>query len=158
MMFGEYFPNPGTFPHPDQLSAVTLLDALLVEAWATCVLAFVIFALTDQHNTATGRDKVAVPALIGATVSVLVSLYAPLTQAGMNPARDLGPRVFAAMAGWGTVALPGPRGGFWVYVVGPIVGALVGAALYDLVVSKVVRTLLSQRIQPVDVDRDRRVN
>ena len=93
-----------------------------------------------SHTALAHRDKVAVPALIGATVSVLVSLYAPLTQAGMNPARDLGPRVFAAMAGWGTVALPGPRGGFWVYVVGPIVGALVGAALYDLVVSKVVRT------------------
>jgi glycerol uptake facilitator-like aquaporin len=63
---------------------------------------------------------------------VLISLFAPITQAGWNPARDFGPRVVAFLAGWGDIAIPGPRNGFWVYIVGPLVGGPIGAAVYDL--------------------------
>ena len=45
-----------------------------------------------------------VPFFIGFSVAVLISLFAPLTQAGFNPARDFGPRLVAAAAGWGSVA------------------------------------------------------
>ena len=88
----------------------------------------------DTHrlqNDALGREKAAAPLLIGFTVAVLISLYAPLTQAGWNPARDFGPRVVAAISGWGSVAIPGPRNGFWVYIVGPCVGAPVGGLVYQ---------------------------
>lgn len=65
------------------------------------------------------------------TVAVNLALYAPITQAGWNPARDFGPRVIACAAGWGKVAIPGPQNGFWVYVVGPCLGAPLGAALAE---------------------------
>ena len=80
--------------------------------------------LPRRHSTTigSGKHKVPVPILIGATVMVLISLYGSLTQAGLNPARNLGPRIVAAMAGWGKIAIPGPRNGFWVYVVGPLFG------------------------------------
>ncbi len=52
--------------------------------------------------------------LIGLTVAMLISVLAPLTQAGLNPARDFGPRLVALWAGWDSVAIPGPRNGFWV--------------------------------------------
>jgi len=64
-------------------------------------------------------------------VAVNLALYAPITQAGWNPARDFGPRVIACAAGWGKVAIPGPQNGFWVYVVGPCLGAPLGAALAE---------------------------
>ena len=139
MIFGEYFPNPALFP--GQPDITTPLSAFFTEAWATCVLVFVVFAFTDPHNTTvgSGKHKVPVPILIGATVMVLISLYGPLTQAGLNPARDFGPRVFAAMAGWGEVAIPGPRRGFWVYIVGPLCGGLVGGALYDIGAAKAMK-------------------
>lgn len=139
MIFGEYFPNPALFP--DNPGVVSHLSAFVVEAWATGVLVFVIFAFTDPHNTTvgSGKHKVPVPILIGATVMILISLYGPLTQAGLNPARDFGPRLFAAAAGWGKVAIPGPRKGFWVYIVGPLVGGLAGGALYDLVAAKAMQ-------------------
>ena len=139
MIFGEYFPNPALFPSsPDIVSPIR---AFFIEAWATGVLVFVIFAFTDPHNTTvgSGKHKVPVPILIGATVMILISLYGPLTQAGLNPARDFGPRVFAALAGWGEVAIPGPRKGFWVYIVGPVCGGLAGGALYDLVAAKAMQ-------------------
>ena len=69
---------------------------------------------------------------IGLTVSALISVIAPLTQACFNPARDLGPRLFAFLAGWGSVALPGarPTGFLTVYIIAPILGAIAGSAIY----------------------------
>ena len=67
--------------------------------------------------------SVVIPGLIGFTVAMLLALYAPLTQAGWNPARDFGPRIVAYFAGWGKIAIPGPRYGFWIYIVGPYIGA-----------------------------------
>lgn len=67
-------------------------------------------------------------------MAVLISLYAPLNQAGFNPARDFGPRIVAAFAGWGEVAIPGPQGGFWTYILGPLFGAPIGGAVYDFVI------------------------
>ena len=74
------------------------------------------------------------PLFIGLTVSIIIAVVAPLTQAGLNPARDFGPRLFAYFAGWGSVAIPGPRGGFFtVYILSPFLGAVVGAGLYQFI-------------------------
>ncbi len=50
----------------------------------------------------------------------------------MNPARDFGPKLFAFLAGWGDVAMTGGRDNpyFWVPILGPIVGAQIGTALF----------------------------
>jgi glycerol uptake facilitator protein len=129
MMYGEYFPNPGG--RLDS-SLVDRRTAFAAEAAATAVLALVVFALTDPGR----RDRpalAATAAAIGATVAAMICLVAPLTQAGLNPARDLGPRIVSWFLGWGEVAIPGPRGGWLsVYVAGPVAGALVGAGLHEL--------------------------
>jgi len=130
--FGEYFPNPGLsvdwgnghYKEDD----VHPLQACLVEAWGTFILCFVIFSITNSRNKSLGiESRPGAPFMIGATVSVLLALYAPITQAGWNPARDFGPRLVAAVSGWGKVAIPGPRNGFWVYIVGPCIGGPIGA-------------------------------
>ena len=142
MLFGEYFPNPAVYNHslPDSYDIISPLGAMAVEAFCTGVLAFVIFSLTDKENsTISGQARPSIPLLIGLTVSLLISICGPLTQVGMNPARDFGPRIFAAIAGWGSMAVPGPRSGFWVYIVGPILGAIIGAGLNDWIFSNAVR-------------------
>ncbi len=133
MIFGEYFPNPAIFGTDAEAEAlVSPLMATAVEALGTGVLVFLIFALIEPRNGA--RPQWMAPFFIGFTVAVLISLFAPITQAGWNPARDFGPRVVAFLAGWGEIAIPGPRGGFLAYIVGPLVGGTLGGLLYDLVI------------------------
>ena len=86
-----------------------------------------IFSLTNEKNSTSKGGYV--PLLIGSTVASLIATLAPLTQAGFNPARDFGPRIVAFLAGWKTVAFQG----WWVYLLGPIVGAIAGATLADKV-------------------------
>ncbi len=144
MIFGQYFPNPAVFgTGPEAAALVSPLAAMLVEALGTAILVLVIFALSDPRNTA-APEPTLVPFFVGFTVAVLIALFAPITQAGWNPARDLGPRLVALLAGYGSVAIPGPQGGFWVYIVGPLVGGPLGGLLYE----RLVRPLLPGKPPP----------
>jgi glycerol uptake facilitator protein len=160
MCYGEYFPNPaGLEPGwKNQLAKVKDADgfsefekawpelvekqhalisegaAMLAETLGTLLLALAVFALTDPRNREAPAARLA-PVFIGLTVAILISVIDPLTQACFNPARDFGPRLVAYFAGWGEIALPGPRptGFFTVYIVAPILGAVLGGALYTRV-------------------------
>lgn len=148
MCYGEYYPNPGRMKGlitPGfNLSEVRVRhyhlfgmgNAFFAEVIGTAILAFVIFSLTDPNNNSEGVRALA-PVLIGLTVAILISVIAPLTQACFNPARDFGPRVFAWLAGWGPMAIPGPNGmGFFtVYILAPIVGAILGGGIQQKVFS-----------------------
>lgn len=143
MCYGEYFPNPGALdnaPGPYSEDARKKLDAMvsertafLAEALGTMILAVVVFAVTEGRNHV-GPGNRLTPAFIGLTVSALISVIAPLTQACFNPARDFGPRLFAYFVGWGSVAIPGPTPTAFcsVYIVAPIVGAVIGGGIFDL--------------------------
>ena len=145
MCYGEYFPSPGPLSNAEGPYSVdvherlnTLVSeptAFLAELLGTLVLAMVVFAVTDERNSA-GPPGGLAPVFIGLTVAALISVIAPLTQACFNPARDFGPRLFASLAGWGSIALPGTRGaGFLtVYIIAPILGAIIGSGLYERVI------------------------
>ena len=119
--------------------------ALAVEAFGTGVLVLMIFSLVDRHNAAMSAKHLA-PFFIGFTVAVLIGMFAPLTQAGWNPARDFGPRIVAYFAGWGGIAIPGPSSGFWVYIAGPLIGGPIGAFIHE----SLVRPLMKQQANETD--------
>lgn len=126
MMFGEYYPNPGNA----MIADVSYLTAFLAESFGTFMLVAMIFALTEGCNVGRPDDRLA-PLFIGLTVTALICLLAPLTQAGINPARDLAPRIFAWIAGWGVAAFPDSQYGFLIiYVLSPIWGAMMAALLF----------------------------
>ena len=134
MVFGEYFPNPAIFGSAeDAWRIVGLKTAFLGEMVGTALLAFIVAAVTHPRNSA--KPPPAMQALIiGLGVAAIISVIAPLTQAGLNPARDFGPRVISWLMGWGEIAFPGPRGGwFTVYIAAPVIGAIVGGGAYRLV-------------------------
>ena len=145
MCYGEYYPAPGSLgdgdgPYSPEAHAKLKLRmsqgrAFLAEVLGTMILAFVVFAVTDGRNAGSPANGMA-PVFIGLTVAVLISVIAPLTQACFNPARDFGPRVFASLAGWGSIALPGfsDLGWLTVYIVAPIIGAVLGGGLYDFAI------------------------
>lgn len=137
MCYGEYFPNPDVKASQGwEDSVVPPYTAALGEFIGTAFLVFMIFALTDHEKGETFSAYLA-PVFIGLTVGVCISVIAPLTQAGFNPARDFGPRIVAYYAGWGNIAIPGPRGGFFtVYIMAPVLGGLCGGVLYHLFLGK----------------------
>jgi glycerol uptake facilitator protein len=132
MVYGEYFPHPVLARSLRWTNdVVSPFQAMLAEGLGTAFLAFFVFAVTDRRN-ASGPGSRLAPLFIGLTVAILISVIAPLTQAGFNPARDFGPRLLAYFAGWGRIAIPGPRGGFFaVYILSPMLGALLGGAAYQ---------------------------
>ena len=145
MCYGEYYPAPGALGagdgpyspevHVELKSRMSQGRAFLAEVLGTMILAFVVFAVTDGRNVGSPASGTA-PVFIGLTVSALISVIAPLTQACFNPARDFGPRIFASLAGWGAIAWPGfsDLGWLTVYIIAPIVGAVLGGGLYDLAI------------------------
>mmetsp|Transcript_18934 Transcript_18934/g.24085 ORF Transcript_18934/g.24085 Transcript_18934/m.24085 type:complete len:331 (-) Transcript_18934:34-1026(-) len=111
---------------PNNALVKTLGGALAVEVGLTTGLAFGIYALTDPAKSVPAGAQ---PALVGATVAALVVPGAPLTGCGMNPARDLGPRLIAAtLGGLGKAAL---HPSWWVYSIGPVIGAIAGGYVYQ---------------------------
>ncbi|MEQ1843616.1 MAG: aquaporin, partial [Verrucomicrobiales bacterium] len=54
----------------------------------------------------------------------------------INPARDLAPRIFTAIAGWGPEVFRAGNGWWWVPVVGPILGAILAGATYDFLFTR----------------------
>ena len=146
MVFGEYFPNPAMFgTAEDAWRIVGLLGAFLAELVGTALLALLVSAVTHARNRA--RPAAGTEALlIGVGVAAIISIVAPLTQAGLNPARDFGPRLVAWFLGWGEIAIPGPRGGwFTVYILAPVIGALIGGGAYRLIAKHL---LPSENIDP----------
>jgi glycerol uptake facilitator protein len=100
------------------------------------MLAFLICVLTRDRNAARPSAGMT-PLFIGLSVAAIISVIAPLTQAGLNPARDFGPRLVSYFLGWGEIAIPGPRGGWLsVYVVAPILGAIAGWGICRVLMSR----------------------
>ena len=130
MVFGEFYPNPGGRPLTTESRLRMLPTAAFgAEAIGTAVLVLVICCCTDERNKA--RPQLLTAATIGLTVTLLISLVGPLTMASFNPARDLGPRVFSALAGWGGVPFRVNGAGWWaVYIVAPVLGGLLGGGIY----------------------------
>jgi MIP family channel proteins len=93
-------------------------SALVYEIVLTAFLMFVIMAVATDTRAVGAAAAIA----IGATVGLDALFGGPVTGASMNPARSFGPALAA-----------GEWRAFWVYVVGPLAGAAVGAFAYQAV-------------------------
>lgn len=117
-MFGEEFRSGaaalGGTAVGDDFSA---LGALLTEVVITFVLVLVVMGTATDDRA----DSPAVGLGIGFTIVALILATAPISGASLNPARSIGPALVS-----------GSVSEIWLYVIGPIVGGLLGAFVYDL--------------------------
>jgi MIP family channel proteins len=96
---------------------VTFMQGVALEAITTGILVLVVFGVM-RNALRPGSAAVAVGFIVGA----LVLAIGPLTGASLNPARSLGPALVSGI--WEAHA---------VYWIGPILGAVVAALLWILV-------------------------
>ncbi|AIN64786.1 MIP/aquaporin family protein [Providencia stuartii] len=121
-----------TYPAPQ----ISEMHAFFIEVVIAAILLCLILALTDDGN-GIPRGPLA-PLLIGILIAVIGGSFGPLTGFALNPARDFGPKVVAYLAGWGDIALTGGREipYFLVPLIAPIVGALIGAFGYRMLITR----------------------
>ncbi|MGA2827891.1 MAG: MIP/aquaporin family protein [Streptosporangiaceae bacterium] len=136
-----------TFPAPYYHGSAggPLIDQIV----GTAFLVLLVVAVIDARNTAVGANLG--PLIIGFIVAAIGASFGANAGYAINPARDFGPRLFAWVAGWGKVALPGTYTGtggfhfsnyFWVPIVGPLIGGVIGVIVYDLFVGDVLHARL----------------
>ena len=119
LVFGGII-NGATEPTP----SVSLWVALVTEAVLTLGLVSVILGTASGARNVGTNGAIAVGAYIG-----LVSVWgAPVTGASMNPARSLGPDLIA-----------GNLTDYWIYLVGPIIGAMIAVGFEYILKGKATK-------------------
>jgi len=142
MIYTTYTPNPGMVGI-DQATATALKVSegwSKVPVWngafseilgtALLMIGILMFLEARSVNSPTAWFF---PIALGAMVTMIVVITAPISMTSLNGARDLGPRIWALVQGYGSMAFPGPRGDWWVGSIAPIVGAVLGAYFFDYV-------------------------
>uniref|UniRef100_A0A3B5LW53 Aquaporin 9b n=1 Tax=Xiphophorus couchianus TaxID=32473 RepID=A0A3B5LW53_9TELE len=109
---------------------LSVLNGFVDQVIATGALVLCILAITDRKNI--GAPKGMEPLCIGLTIMAIGVSMGLNCGYPINPARDLGPRLFTAVAGWGMEVFRAGGCWWWIPVAGPMVGGAVGAGIYFL--------------------------
>jgi glycerol uptake facilitator len=104
-----------------------MLVAVAAEAIGTAVLVFTVFGSAVDGRAPAGFAGI----IIGFIVYGIIILVGPITGAALNPARQVGPLLVEGVIGYTKFA--DHLSQLFVYLVGPVVGGLVGAFLYEYV-------------------------
>jgi MIP family channel proteins len=123
----------GIFATYPQAFLSTFPGGLIDQIVGTALLLLLVFAITDARNLA--PDPKFAPVVVGLIVVVIGMTFGYNAGYAINPARDLGPRLFTAVAGWGGEVFRAGDGWWWVPITGPLIGGMIGGLTYDLFVT-----------------------
>ncbi len=112
---------------------VSISSAFLDQVVGTAILVFVIFALTTAWNNPPMANLG--PVVVGLLVVAIGMAWGANAGYAINPARDFGPRIASLITGYGD-AMSDQNGDlyFWLPIVAPIIGGLLGGALFKLLI------------------------
>ncbi|GAB6099133.1 MIP/aquaporin family protein [Halanaerocella petrolearia] len=132
-IYAEQFVNKTaanmTIFHTIAMGNIPNSKAMMIELILTAILLMGVLAMTEPLNSS--APKGLGPALaIGILVAGIGGVGGKLTGFAINPARDFGPKLFTALAGWGTTPFTAHNYYFWVPIVGPLLGGVLGAIVY----------------------------
>ncbi|XP_071387864.1 aquaporin-3b [Centroberyx affinis] len=111
---------------------LTLVNGFFDQMIGTAALIVCILAIVDPHNNPIPRGLEAFT--VGFVVLVIGLSMGFNSGYAVNPARDLGPRLFTALAGWGGEVFTAKAYWFFVPICAPFLGAVVGVMVYQLMV------------------------
>ncbi|GIF38437.1 MIP/aquaporin family protein [Actinoplanes xinjiangensis] len=139
-------PGNGTLP-------VSEWGAFRDQIIGTAILLFVILALTDMANTAPGANLG--PVVVGLLVVAIGMAWGTNAGYAINPARDFGPRLASFLTGYGG-AFRDQTGYlyFWIPIVGPVIGGIVGAGLYQTLIGRFLPSAEEPEVGRVPTPRD----
>ena len=98
----------------------------------TAILMLVVLAVSDARNAPPASGMA--PLIVGLLVVVIGMSFGFNAGYAINPARDFGPRLFTAVAGWGTDVFRAANHWWWVPVVAPVFGAVAAGWVYDALI------------------------
>jgi MIP family channel proteins len=116
-----------TYPQP---FLSTFPGGLIDQIVGTALLLVCILALIDRRNRVPAANMA--PLLIGGVVLVIGIAFGYNSGYAINPARDFGPRLFTYLFGWGDEVFRAGNYWWWVPIVGPLIGGVLGGLVYDL--------------------------
>ncbi len=108
---------------------LSILGGFVDQVVGTALLVAMVFALTDERNAPPATSLT--PVLVGVTVMGIGMAFGVNAGYAINPARDFGPRLFTAISGWGGDVFTAGNGWWWVPIVAPCVGGVLGGFAYD---------------------------
>ncbi|KAK1174133.1 aquaporin-3-like [Acipenser oxyrinchus oxyrinchus] len=111
---------------------LTLLNGFFDQMIGTAALIVCLLAIVDPFNNPIPRGLEAFT--VGFAVLVIGLSMGFNSGYAVNPARDFGPRLFTALAGWGTEVFT--TGSHWwlVPIFAPFLGAFIGVLVYQFMV------------------------
>ena len=101
----------------------------------TFILIFLILTTGDANNTPAGANLG--PIIVGLIIVAIGTSFGFMHGYAINPARDLGPRLFAVLVGFKNNGLTDGSNVWIVPIVGPIVGGIFGAIVYDVTIGSI---------------------
>lgn len=116
-----------TYPQP---FLSTFPGGFIDQVVGTALLVAVIFGITDTRNSPAPAGLT--PVIVGLLVLLIGATFGFNSGYAINPARDFGPRLFTAVAGWGNEVFRAGNAWWWVPIVAPCVGGVLGGWIYDL--------------------------
>nr|QQL93555.1 aquaporin 9 [Bostrychus sinensis] len=111
---------------------LSILGGFIDQVVGTGMLVLCILAIIDGGNI--GAPKGVEPLAIGLIIMAIGVSMGLNCGYPLNPARDLGPRLFTAVAGWGLEVFSTAGYWWWIPVAGPMVGGVVAAVIYYLLI------------------------
>jgi MIP family channel proteins len=117
------YPQPFLSPFP---------GGVIDQVVGTALLVAVIFGITDRRNSPAPAGVA--PVIIGLLVVLIGASFGFNSGYAINPARDFGPRLFTFVAGWGSEVFRAGNNWWWVPIVAPCFGAVMGGWVYDALV------------------------
>ncbi|XP_029359277.1 aquaporin-10a [Echeneis naucrates] len=107
---------------------MSLGGSFLDQVMGTGMLMLCILCLGEKRNTPAPSELI--PAIVAVIVLGISMSMSANCGAAINPARDLGPRLFTLTAGWGTEVFTCYNYWFWVPLVAPLIGGVLGSCMY----------------------------